>query len=307
MKSSLLFGVVLAGSLVGCGGGGKTGTGASLSLSVSDPTVNYGQSVTVAWSTSGTATILGGQCNFPVSQQSGSIVDFPSHDITYRIQGGDGNGNTISKTRTVSVRKSEKRILLIGDTAVSGTNQIQQYLQGITSQAVDISLSVTGMSLYDLVVILPSAAFDAGDNAEVSAHLASGGSVILLDQAPIRLATGNYGVGNVSAIGSWCAGVTSISTSGATERVVNSNSGSIKVSATLFGDNGPDGFDLGPVSSQAVILTTNSSPKYSAFVYQPPTGGKVGFVGALGIGTSEADTSARGLLLTEARWMMDGS
>ena len=310
LKSCRRAGIVtlscLALFFAGCGGGGATGSSGSLSLSASKTTVAYGEPVTISWSASGDATIIAGQCNFPVSGQSGSIVDYPSYDTTYRIRGNDGNGADAEKTRTVVVQKSAKKILLIGDTAVSGTNQIKQYLQTITTQPVDTRLDITGVSPYDVVVLLPSAAYIPSDNAEIAIYLTDGGSVILVDQAPRRLATGNGGVGDVSAIGSWCAGVTSLSTSGFNERVITSNSGSIKVSAVLFGDDGPNGYDLGPVSALATRLTTNSSNKHSAFVYEPPSGGKVGFVGGLGIGTSEADSSARELLLTEARWMMDG-
>lgn len=179
--------------LYGCGGGGKTGATGSLSLTSSKTNVVYGEPVTISWSAKSGAIILEGQCNFPADTQSGSLVDRPSYDTTYRIQGTDGQGNTISKTRKVTVPKSTKQILLVGNPSVAGTNQIQQYLQSVTTQPVSVRTTVTSLAGNDVVVLLPSATYTAADNASVMSYLSGGGAVILVEQAPRRLATGGRG------------------------------------------------------------------------------------------------------------------
>lgn len=97
--------------------------------------------------------------------------------------------------------------------------------------------------------------------------------------------------------------MTTLSTATFNERVVEASPATIPVSIVLFDDD-ISGYDLGPVSASAIRLTANSDGKYAAFVYEPTIGGKVGFVGHLGIGTTEADFSARELLLTEVRWVL---
>ncbi len=298
----------MAGVLLsGCGGGGKTGSGASIGLNASKPSVAYGETVHVSWSTGTGANILTGQCNFPVSGANGSITDTPSYDTTYRIKGYDADGNSVTRTKTVKVAKSLKTILLVGDTATSGTNQIQQYLQSITVAPVAISLTIpSNLSNVDAMVLLPSGNITPSDNAKVISYLGSGGAVILVQQVPKKFINGNLGVGDVSAIGSWCAGVTTLASNSASERVLASSPSGIPLSAVLFGD-AIDGYDLRPVASTAITLTSSSASRSSAFVYKPTAGGKVGFIGDIGIGTSEAQTTARELLLTEVRWALDGS
>lgn len=292
--------------LGGCGGGGLTGSSSpSIGLSASKSVVNYGESVTISWSTGEGASIYTGQCNFPISGDNGSITDIPSYDTTYRIRGEDADGNDVTKTKQVLVAKSTKAILLVGDAATSGTNQIREYLQTLTTQPVTISLAVPALTGYDAVVLLPSAAYISGDNAKVAAYLTSGGSVFLVEQAPRRLATGSFGSGDISAIGSWCAGVSSQSNPLSDQDVVETSPIGIPLSAVLFGDD-CEGYAVGPVSALAIKLTTSSSTS-SAFVYKPSSGGKVGYVGGLGIGSSAREATARELLLTEVRWGLDGS
>lgn len=293
-------------ALVGCGGGGKKGSSGSISLSSSKTTIEYGESVSINWSSSG-IDHMDAYTNFPISgnQLSGSISDVPAADTTYVIRGIDLNGNPVTKSRTVKVNKSLKTIMVLGDPATAGVPQIAQTLQTLTIEPVTVSSSMPSLVGVNALVLLPSAAYTESDKATVAIYLASGGSVVLVDQAPLRLAIGDWGTGDVSAIGSWCAGATGQVFWLGTEEAVSVNP-TIPFSATLYGDGIADAYNLTPVAGNAIRLTTGINGSYAAFVYTPLSGGKVGFVGAAGIGSSSGDLTVKGILLSEVRWAVDG-
>src|SRR5690606_12470929 len=129
----------------GCGGKGSTGSsGASLNLSQTVAEVAYGDPVTISWSSSGLDRIDVNGTNFVITsnQLSGSFLDTPALDTEYTIVGDPTSGSDITRTVSVKVTKSMKKIVLVADSAISGVPQLRDFIQGLTAQTVTTSLTL---------------------------------------------------------------------------------------------------------------------------------------------------------------------
>ncbi len=304
MKSILLPLPFIALCLAGCGGSGDTSATPSISIHVSNPSVGYGQASTISWSSSNVTSII--SASFPVdsSNVNGSFVDKPTVPTTYKISGRGTDGSAVNATVTVSVQKGSKRILVLGDTAVSGFSQVVDALQTLSTQPVQVSLGLPATFSTDVLVISSSSTVSPSDVPTIKSFLNAGGGVVLIRYAIRLLATGDKNNGNVSAIGSWVAGISesSGSTPFRTAQIVTGSVTGFPLGASLFGQN-VEGQGVKPVSASATLLTNQDDGGFTTgFVYQPSTGGKVGFVGDAPIDTSADSTSLRNLFLSEVRW-----
>ncbi len=306
LRFSTFLGVLLSLGNVGCGGG-TTGSGnQALGISASTKTINYGDSVTISWGGSGLQRIVQSGTNFPVpsSEVSGSVIDQPASDATYSIDAIDASGNDETASVTVKVRPSTKQFLVIGDQSVAGVPQTTQLIQAITATQVATSLTVPSPLTADVVVLLPSASMGSADQATITTYLQSGGRVILIAEAPAKLATGNANSSDISSIGSWFAGATKIQ--GYTgSNVVTTNPG-LPLSTTLYGDTTGACDMVLPVSSTATLLEQASGQADPAFLYRPTIGGRVAYIARVGLGSSAIDASDNGVLAAICRWAADG-
>jgi hypothetical protein len=310
--SYLSIGTLLFLALAGCGGSSAGKSGASLNLSRNKAEVAYGDPVTISWSSKGLDRINVDDTNFVVTsdQLSGSFTDTPALDTDYTIVGDPTSGSNITRTVSVKVTKSTKKIVLVADTAISGVPQIQDYIQGLTTPTVVTSLALPSLTGVDVLVILESASIGPAQQTAIKNYLNAGGSVVLVGRATNKLATGDFLDNDISSIGSWFAGATEAHYQGsggfAIFDIVASRPAGIPLSAIVLGDGlFFEGSRVLPVSSQATVFDTDSS-EHIAFTYKPISGGKVGFCGAAPIGGGRTDTSVRTLFLSIVRWAADG-
>lgn len=308
--SYLPIGTLLVLALAGCGGGGSSSS-ASLNLSRNIAEVAYGETVSVSWSSSGLDTIDVNGTNFVITsgQLSGSFIDTPALDTDYTIVGDPTTGINITRTVSVKVTKSTKKVALVADSAVSGVPQLRDFIQGLTAQTVTTSLALPSLTGVDVLVILESASIGPAQQTAVRNYLNSGGAVVFVGRAVKKLATGDFQNDNISSIGSWFAGVTEARDIGGfvPYKLVSSRPAGFPLSAIVFGDNlSYEGSYVLNVSSQATVFDTNPTERL-AFVYKPSSGGKVCFAGDAPIGSGHTDTSVRTLFLSIVRWAADGS
>ncbi len=295
---------VIACALVGCGGSSTGSTAASITLSVSNNNVAYGQPATISWSSQNVDSIT--SASFPVSGSTlnGSISDKPTVPTTYKITAHGTDGSSVSSTVTVSVQKGSKRILVLGDTAVSGFSQVVDALQTLTTQTVQVSQGLPGAFSTDVLVISSSSTVSPSDVSAIKSFMSAGGGVVLIRYATRLLATGDKNNSNVSAVGTFCGGISDSSsfTPFKTAQIVTGTVSGFPLGASLFGNN-VEGQGVKPVSASATLLTNQDDQGYTmGYVYQPASGGKLGFIGDIPIDASADSTNLRNLFLSEVRW-----
>jgi hypothetical protein len=310
-KSRLVL-CVIAATAFGCGGKGGLGPDQpSLRLTSSAQTVPYGQTVTVNWSSRSISSIGTTSTNFMVgsNQLNGSLIDRPASDTTYRIAGTGTDGRRYDSTVTVRVAPSTRRFVVVADQSLAGMPQMTEYIQALTTTPVQKSAGIPASITADVLVLFPSGAFGQAEQERVNAYLASGGKVLLLEKAPVRLATGSLGGMDTSAIGTWFAGATGLIRQNATNpggSEVVAQSPGLPLSATLYGVNVGDVYHAQPVSANATLLTRLDGGHTAAFVYSPPSGGMVGYVGGFGVGASERDGALNRVLFAVLRHLAGG-
>lgn len=298
-------------ALPGCGGGSSKS--ATVNVSRSKAEIMYGEQVTISWNSSNIDSLDTDATNLELSsgQLSGSITDMPALDTEYKVVGNSADGK-VTGIISVSVTKSDKRIALVADAAVSGVPQVRDFVQGLTTQTVVTSLSLPSLVSTDVLVLMESAAIGPAQQSTIKGFLYGGGSVVLVGRAANKLATGNLADGDVTSIGSWFGGANTsqyIGTGGFVGfTLVSSRPAGVPLSAVTFDDWLPfsSGTYVSPVSAQAKVFDTDSSHKI-AFAYKPSSGGKVAFAGAAPITSTEAGTSMRIVFLSLVRWAADGS
>lgn len=294
--------VVIGLVSLGCGGssiGGKTN--ASITLSVSSNSVSYGQAATISWSSQNVDSIE--SANFPVSSSTinGSFTDTPAVPTTYKITAHGTDGSTVSSLVTVSVQKGSKKILFLADTAVSGINQIVDYLQTLSTQAVQVSQTLPSVFSADVIVVSTTASVSPVNVPAIQSFLNAGGGVVLIRYSTRKLATGDLNNSNISAIGSFFAGVTDSSDYTWPRQIVSGSPIGFNLSATTFGaDTSAQG--VSPVSAQAILLTTDYNGTYAGFAYAPASGGRVAYSGDAPIDSSPESVAIRTMFLSEVRW-----
>ncbi len=298
--------------LTACGGGGLLGTsGATMSLSANKVQVAYGQQVTISWSSSGMEHVDADRTNFVVGPATvdGSLVDTPSHDTTYKLTLQDENGDRHERTVTVNVTKAAKKIAVVADSAIAGVPQMRDFIQGITTTPVTVTTGIPSLSGVDVLVILESASVGPSQISTIGSFLNSGGSVVLAGRAPAKLATGDINHHDLSAIGSWFAGVTQRYGAGGIPNIVETSPVGFPLSTVILGDriHRNTNLTVATVTASAYRLTDATDTACGGFAYKPSSGGKVGFVAAAPIGNTPEETSLRYLLLTVCRWAADGS
>ncbi|MEI7575537.1 MAG: hypothetical protein WCK51_01495 [Armatimonadota bacterium] len=296
---------LLSASLLACGGAGGVGAnGPSVSLSASKLSIAYGQPVTISWSSKKISSIE--SSNFRVGSASvdGSITDTPGSTTTYSITGYGEDGNRYTGSVTVSVAKGSKSILVVGDVAQSGVNQIIEQIQAVSSATVQVLATVPATISSDVVVLLSDSNVTSSDVNKIKSQLSRGGGVVLVGNSSRLLATGSASNTDVSPIGSFCAGVT--------ECVGDDlNSSSLLISPVSFPygatvlDREVRGYSMSPISATATPLTQVSpwqSGGYSGFLYSPSTGGRVAYAGSAPADNSESSAAMRAIFLSEVRW-----
>lgn len=299
-------------ALSGCGGGGLGSSGASLSLSRSKPVIAYGESVTVSWNSNKVEEIVESKTNLALDfdDTSGSISDKPAFDTTYTITARTEDNEEITRSVSVQVAKSAKKIVVVADQASTGVSQIRDYVQGLTEQPVTVSLGLPNLSAVDALVVHESANIAPAQQSAVKSFLDSGKGVLLIGRAVRKLASGNINQDSTSAISSWFGGTTSVSTNsiGNVYYVASSPSG-VPLSNVAFGDRAPYPSVIGcyGTSAQAVWLSGTAHSACVAFAYKPSSGGRAAYAGGVPTGNPEDETAARTVFLSLVRWAADGS
>ena len=306
MSNRILFVLgVVALALSGCGGA-KSASGSSddpsVSIQTTASTVAYGSPVTVTWSSSN-ATSISSNFGAGSSQLSGSFTDTPASDTTYTVTAGAMFKPDATRSVSVRVTKSAKRILLVADTTQSWVATMRQRLQDTTTTAVTVSLTLPNSFSTDVLVLSSSGSLSPADWPKVQSFLAGGGGVIIHGSATKLLATGDRNNSNVSAIGNVLAGVTRIEDRISYDNVVTSAQPGFSLSSTLYGQSVFNINLVSPVSVDAVRLTQGVSGDYLAFVYRPSGGGRIAYLGAIGIDASSNAVASQQLLMAMTRWV----
>ena len=295
-----LFGLlVLPYMLTACGGGGLAPNASSISISAATQTISYGQTVNINWIGHNIHDISASSFPADGAALTGSITDKPAVTTTYSITAWGLDSVHHSATVTVNVAKGNKTILFVGDTAQSGVNQLIEFLQALTTQTVQVSPNIPSSFTADVVVLSPSASITSADIPKVQGQLTVGKGVVLISEAAALLATGNANDSDVSAIGSFCAGVTNLGNGGFYSLVDTSPVG-IPFGANLLGKTGFTDTGISPISANAIPLTNASGT--SGFLYSPPIGGRIAFAGKAPIDAAEFSVAIRSMLLAEVRW-----
>ncbi len=304
MKPTPILASFVALSLLplGCGGDSIGGSSKpSISLSVTGSNLTYGQPTTISWTTHNVASI--DSASFPISSSdlNGSITDKPATSTTYKITAHGTDGSTVSSLVTVSVQKGAKKILFLADTAISGINQVTDYLQTLSTQTVQVSQTLPNSFSADVIVVSTTANVSPANVPAIQSFLNAGGGVVLIRYSTRKLATGDLSNSNISAIGSFFAGVTDSSDYTWPRQIVSSSPVGFALSASAFGDD-TSAQGVSPVSSQAILLTTDYDGTYAGFAYSPSTGGKVAYSGDAPIDSIPESVALRTMFLSEVRW-----
>lgn len=300
-----LFGTGL--TLLACGGGGGLFGGPGVTLTADKGTIAYGQTVNIKWSSRQIVSIRTVPTNFNVNGNdlNGSFVDRPALDTTYYIEAVDESGGTRSSTVTVRVAPSTKKILVLADMSQAGATDVVTYLQKLTTQPIQTSLTRPTTITADLVVIGASASIGPNDRTPIRNFIAAGGRVVLVGRAAPKLATGSPNGGSLPGIGTWFAGATTYSDLLSPIYCVNTSPG-VPLSAIYYGDDITRNGDVSPVAASAIKFTTQGGGgTYDAFAYKPSIGGRVGFSTDAPIGSTGPDTATRGIFLSICRWALE--
>ncbi len=292
--------------LTSCGGSvGSDPNASSISLTASSPTISYGQTVNINWIGHNIQNIDSSNFQAGSNALTGSITDKPAITTTYTITARGNDSQLYTSTVTVNLVKGNKKILFVGDVAQSGVNQIIEFIQGMTTQTVQVSPTLPSSFTADVVVLSRSASVSPSDVSAVQAQLTAGKGVVVISVAAQLLATGNINNSDVSAIGSFLAGVTdSTNNDSLNSSLVTTSPIGLPFGATILGEE-INGDSLSPISANAILTTQNSpwqSGGHSGFCYSPASGGRIAYAGQAPIDNSKVGIATRTMLLSEIRW-----
>lgn len=295
--------------LIGCGGGGGfLGTNADASISASPNPASFGIPVTVTWKTLKALKIESSNFGLGRSDLNGSITDNPGVTTTYQftaeVQNEDHAPISVTKAVTLTVPRSTRSILIVGDAAVSGPNQVRDSLSTITSGAVTVSASMPSSTSVQAVVLHSSANLTAADRPKLDALLAAGKSVVFINESVSKISGGS-----ISSIGGVLAGATAFSGSGSVPLNFRAEAGPVPISITVRGRpvSKTSGFLRGVSTSADRLLASSGGTYTSAMAYKVPTGGRTAFLGHDGVGSDAGSQSYNAALLVIVRWCLDGA
>jgi hypothetical protein len=297
------------GLLAGCGGGGGVlGTSADASLSVSPNPAAFGTPVTVTWRTNKAVKIESSNFGVGRTDLNGSITDNPGITTTYELKAEVKNDDrppiSVSKSVTLTVPRSTKGIVIVGDSALAGTNQVLDSLSTITSGPISVSPAMPSTTTAQAVVLHTSANVSTADLPKFDALLSAGKSVIFINESVNKISGGN-----VASIGGKLAGSTGFVKDPTVGISFRTEAGMVPLSATLRGVSfsGNDSA-LRTISTSADRLIASSGALYTtAMAYKVPTGGRTGFVGDDGVGSDTTARNYNAALKLIVRWALDGS
>lgn len=319
--SALYFALIACASLTGCGGTSQTDRGGGsehepIPVTVTDDVIDYGDTFMVTWKgdnlrfmdpdrTNGT--------NFSVerTQTSGSIIDRPATDTTYRLKGVTKGDRYARATVTVKVRLSKKSFLIVGSKSDPLLEPMVRELRGITTGAVTIGQKIPSTAIADVIVILDSGSFGQADEPKVRTLLAQGGRLLLLKGTINKLAGAvNLGDTDLSSIQAWI-GAERVYRDFGSYDVLNTLT-DVPLSLVHAGNTNGGGETAGTVvvmslDSGVVPLWQDRVKRVAAFVHKPAIGGRVAHMGGLSFGPSRVHEVLRGIFLAECRWLADYS
>lgn len=308
-KLALVFFVL---PLAACGGAGDLIAGAEARLTASPSPVAVGQPITVTWG--GNKLTRGKSNDFGASSNSmgGTIIDRSAVSLTYNYsaygQNGDNPEIQLDASATVIVTKSTKSVLVVGDVAAAGTNQVADFMRGITTGGVRSSSTIPAMPDEDLIIFHDSIASQLSKDVwwdTCKPWLTAGKSVMVIGENALRAFGGNNSLG---FIGGDFGGADGFSNGiFATERV-RSADGPVPLSVKYRGQRvtleAGGGRGVTGVGGSADILISSSAGA-EAFVYRVASGGKTAFAMHDGVGSTGTDAYYAWAIQSMARWCLD--
>ena len=275
----------------------------------------FGQSSVIKWVGPKADRINSSNFGLTSTQLNGEITDFPPITTVYTINGNNSeDGHDVIVSIAVTVDESAKRVLLIGDSATPEVPQVQSLLEGITSQAVTVSLAMPAdLTPFDCIVIHATGNIGTVDANKVRDFMATGKGVVILGMACRKLASGNTTTTSVAAIGSWFGGATSTGTfydSGLIGWDVQNQLDLVPISAVSrnfdeLDQSGRSSFscyvhDPGSQCDLIIVKSTTSD----AWGYKPTTGGRLFFTGSADGGATNIELPA--IFLSGTMWCLEG-
>ncbi len=299
-------------TLLACGGAGDLVSGAEATLTATPSPVGIGQPITVTW---GGHRLTRGKSNdfgADTSLLSGSIQDRTAVDIDYHIsmygKNGDNPEIQLDATATATVIPSTKNIVIFGDPAVAGPNQMKDYLQTVTTGTVRVDdASGTAPVTEDLIVLhsslLPKIDALTWQNVVVP-WLNSGKSVMLIGEDLVKKLANN----NVSSIGGYLGGGTGFSNGILPTEKTRAADGIVPISIKFRNqkitlDGGGARGMTGVGGSADIIISTSGGAQ--AFAYKVSSGGKTAFCIDDGVGSSTQALYHGFAIRSMARWCLD--
>ncbi|MBS1702598.1 MAG: hypothetical protein JST12_13105 [Armatimonadetes bacterium] len=310
--SSLLF-VPLVLVLAACGGAGDFLAGAQATLTATPSPVTVGEPVTITWGgnklTHGKSNDFGADINL----LSGTIQDRTAVSLDYHFSAYGKNGDNpeivLNATASVQVTKSTKSVVVIGDPAIAGTNQVADYMRGITTGSVRVidGSDVTSVT-EDLIILHSSIASSLTASTwsdVVLPWLTAGKSVMVIGEDTLK----GLGGGNVSTVGGYFGGASGFSGGILPTEKVRSTDGLVPLSIKYRGQritlDAGGGRGVTGIGGSSDILISSSAGS-EAFVYKLATlPGKTAFLMHDGVGSSGTDAYYAWAMQSMARWCLD--
>lgn len=303
----------LALAIFACGGAGDLISGAEATLSATPTPVAPGAPITVTWG--GNKLTRGKSNDFgaPSASMGGTITDKTAVSLTYHYsaygQNGDNPEIQLDATATVVVTKSTKSVCIFGDPAAAGTNQVADFMRGITTGTVRIDDgSGSTAPTEDLIVYHPSIAGLIQPGyvaAAIAPWLHNGKSIMVIGETTLR-ALGESS--NLSSVGGYFGGANGFSNGIFATEKVRSGDGLVPLSVKYRGQNvtgeAAGGHGVTGVDGSADILISSSAGA-EAFVYPVASGGKTAFAMHDGVGSTATDAYYAWAIQSMARWCLD--
>lgn len=205
--------IVLVSALValGCGGsgGGSAVTNTAVAeLMVSKTTINYGELVELRATKGEDVRVLANLYSNGGSVGGGlstPFVDHPAIDTTYLLfADNEVTGDSLTYRKTVVVRKTTRRYLIVGDAAVQDVKDAATFVGQLSSVAPVLASTLpSDLSAYDAVVVFESSGVTPAAVPTLTGHLAAGHGVVLVGRAAQLLATGDENNNDLSALKAW--------------------------------------------------------------------------------------------------------
>lgn len=325
LRSQMLVGVPLTAFLIlvsGCGGssdagatggGGGGSTNDALKIDVPDTVIDYGDHVTITWTGKDlqymdTDRTSGSNFEIDRAHTSGSVVDRPAADTTYKLVGVTKDEGFARATVTVRVRPSTKSFLVVGSKGDKLVPQAIKELRDITTGVVSWGQKIPSTPVADVLVLLDSGSFDKNEEPKVRALLQQGARLLLVNRTIRKLAGAESPDDHdLSSVESWF-GANYVSTIYGGCDILNTAT-DLPLSLVQIGRNsggGPEGttivMNLDP---GATVIWQDEVKRTSAFVRLPALGGRLAHMGALSFGPSDAHAIMKAVFLAECRWLAD--